>query len=66
MKQKLVEIAKILWAIPNSSEATVISIINPIQTEEEASRVLKYLQENKEQLKIGYLIKHKMEIIKQK
>lgn len=65
MKQKLIEIAKILWTIPNSSEVTVISIINPIETEE-ANRVLKYLQENKNELKIGYLIKHKMEIIKSK
>ena len=64
MKQILIEIANILWEVPNSNEATVGSIINPIENIEQANKMLRYLQENKSSLKIGYLIKHKMEIIK--
>ena len=64
MKQILIQIAEILWQVPNSSETTIASIINPIETIEEADKMLKYLQKNKSNLKIGYLVKHKIEIIK--
>ena len=63
MKQILIQIADILWQVPNSNEDTVATIMNPIDTMEEAKKMLEYLQENKSNLKIGYLIKHRMEII---
>ena len=63
MKQILIQIADILWQVPNSNEDTVATIMNPIDTMEEAKRMLEYLQENKSNLKIGYLIKHRKEII---
>ena len=63
MKQILIQIADILWQVPNSNEDTVATIMNPIDTMEEAKRMLEYLQENKSNLKIGYLIKHSKEII---
>lgn len=66
MKDILRKIVDILYYVPNMNRDTMGSIINPIETEEEANRLLKYLQDNKEQLKTGYLIKHKIEIIKSK
>ena len=63
MKQVLMKISGILWQVPNSNETTIASIINPIETAEQANKMLKYLQKNKQNLKIGYLIKHKIEII---
>lgn len=66
MKDILRKIVDILYYVPNMNKDTMGSIINPIETEEEANRLLKYLQDNKNQLKTGYLIKHKMEIIKSK
>ena len=66
MKDILRKIADILYYVPNMNRDTMGSIINPIETEEEANRMLKYLQENKNELKTGYLIKHKMEIIRSK
>lgn len=64
MKQILIQIANILWQVPNSSQDTVETIMNPIETMEQANKMLTYLQENKSNLKIGYLIKHRKEIIK--
>ena len=63
MKNILKQITNILYYVPNMNRDTMGSIINPIETMEQANRMLDYLQENKENLKTGYLIKHKMEII---
>ena len=66
MKQILIEIANILWKVPNIDETSVAVIMNPIDTIEQAQRLLKYLQENKDNkeiMKMGYLLKHNHEII---
>ena len=63
MREILEQIANILWQVPNSNETTIASIINPIETIEQAQKMLNYLQENKANLKTGYLVKHKKEII---
>ncbi|MBQ2910554.1 MAG: hypothetical protein IJE53_07075 [Bacilli bacterium] len=66
MKQILIEIANILWKVPNIDETSVAVIMNPIDTMEQAQRLLKYLQENKDNkeiMKMGYLLKHNHEII---
>ena len=66
MKQILIEIANILWKVPNIDETSVAVIMNPIDTMGQAQRLLKYLQENKDNkeiMKMGYLLKHNHEII---
>ena len=63
MEQILIKIAKILWQVPNSNETTVATVIDPIETVEQANRMLAYLQDNKQNLKIGYLIKNNHKII---
>lgn len=59
----LIQIADILWQVPNSNQDTVETVMNQIETIEQAQKMLNYLQENKANLKIGYLIKHRKEII---
>ncbi|MBQ2910553.1 MAG: hypothetical protein IJE53_07070 [Bacilli bacterium] len=66
MKSILMEIGKILKDIPNMDKTSMAVIINPIDTMEQAQRLLKYLQENKDNkeiMKMGYLLKHNHEII---
>lgn len=63
MREILEQIADILWQVPNSNQDTIETVMNPIETIEQAQKMLDYLQDNKENLKIGYLIKHRKEII---
>lgn len=66
MKSILMEIGKILKDIPNMDKTSMAVIMNPIDTMEQAQRLLKYLQENKDNkeiMKMGYLLKHNHEII---
>ena len=66
MKEILLKIANILWDIPLMSKAMLISIINPIETEEQANKMLKFLEENKDNPEImdtDYLIPNKRKII---
>ena len=66
MKSILMEIGKILKDIPNMDKTSMAVIMNPIDTMEQAQRLLKYLQvnkDNKEIMKMGYLLKHNHEII---
>ena len=62
MKQKLVEIANILWQMPQMTEEQVVLIINPLDTIEEAKEYLNFLKNNKEKLTIEQLIKKSLEI----
>ena len=66
MKQILTQIAEILWKVPMMSEAIGISIMSPIKTEEQGLRMLKFLEENKDNPEImdtDYLIPNKRKII---
>ena len=66
MKSILMEIGKILKDIPNMDKTSMAVIMNPIDTMEQAQRLLKYLQENKDNkeiMKMGYLLKYNHEII---
>jgi len=66
MREILIKIADILWTLPNSNETVVATIMNPIDNTNQANRLLEYLKENennKEVMKIGYLIKYNHEII---
>ena len=66
MKQVLIEIAEILWKLPNANETVVATIMNPIDTLSQAEKLLNYLQKNKNNkkvMKVGYLLKHNHEII---
>ena len=66
MKSILIEIIKILNKIPFMDRDTMISIMNPIDNEEQAERMLKFLQDNKDNPEImdtDYLIPNKKKII---
>lgn len=66
MKPILIKIASILWKVPLMDKAMLISIIDPIETEEQANRMLKFLEENKDNNEImdtDYLIPNKRKII---
>ena len=66
MKEILIKIADILWTVPFMDEAIGISIMNPIDTEEQANKMLKFLEENRNNpqvMDIDYLIPNKRKII---
>ena len=52
MKPILVEIAKILWELPNMTRGLGIAIINPLDTEKQAQEMLKYLKTNRDNEKL--------------
>lgn len=65
MKQILIQIANILWTLPNMNKDLVIGIINPLETETQATKMLEYLQENKnntELMRIDRLLKTSLKI----
>ena len=47
LRQKLEEIAKIVWTIPEITQDLVLAIIVPLKKETQATKMLEYLQENK-------------------
>ncbi len=60
MKQILIQIANILWTLPDMNRDLVIAIINPLDTETQATKMLEYLQKNKnneESMRIDNLLK---------
>lgn len=65
MKQILIQIANILWTLPDMNRDLVIAIINPLDTETQATKMLEYLQENKnteELMRIDRLLKKTLQI----
>ena len=66
MKNILRQIADILYDVPFMDKAIMISIMNPIDTEEQANRMLKFLEKNRNNplvMDIDYLIPNKRKII---
>lgn len=66
IKNILKEIADILYDVPLMSKSMMGSIMNPIETEEQANRMLKFLKENKNNSEImdtDYLIPNRRRII---
>lgn len=66
MKNILKKIVDILYYIPNMSRDCMGAIINPIDTEEQANKLLSFLEENKENkeiMRVSYLLKNNHEII---
>ncbi len=66
MKNILREIADILYDIPLMSKSMMGSIMNPIETEEQANEMLMFLKENKNNPEImdtDYLIPNRRKII---
>ena len=66
MKNILREIADILYDIPLMSKSMMGSIMNPIETEEQANKMLMFLKENKNNPEImdtDYLIPNRRKII---
>ena len=60
LRQKLEEIAKIVWTIPDITQDLVLAIIVPLNKETQATKMLEYLQENKnnaELMRIDNLLK---------
>ena len=65
MKQILIQIAEILWQLPKMNREYGIGIINPLDTEEQALKMLNYLKENRdnpELMRIDRLMKKAFEI----
>lgn len=65
MKHILIQIANILWTLPDMNRDLVIAIINPLDTETQATKMLEYLQENKnnaELMRIDRLLKKTLQI----
>ena len=66
MRNTVKKIIDILYDIPNMSKACMGMIIDPIDTEEQANRLLKYLEENKDNkeiMRVSHLLRYKHEII---
>ena len=66
MENTIDKIIDILYYIPNMNRDCMGSIINPIDTEVHANRLLTFLEEhidNKDVMRVSYLLKHKHEII---
>lgn len=66
MKNILRKIADILYNVPFMDRDIMISIMCPIKSEEQANRMLKFLEENKDNPEImdtDYLIPNKKKII---
>ena len=65
LRQKLEEIAKIVWTIPEITQDLVLAIIVPLKKETQATKMLEYLQENKnnaELMRIDRLLKKTLQI----
>ena len=65
LRQKLEEIAKIVWTIPEITQDLVLAIIVPLKKETQATKMLEYLQENKnnaELVRIDRLLKKTLQI----
>ncbi len=65
LRQKLEEIAKIVWTIPDITQDLVLAIIVPLKKETQATKMLEYLQENKnneELMRIDRLLKKTLQI----
>ena len=52
LRQKLEEIAKIVWTIPDITQDLVLAIIVPLKKEIQATKMLEYLQKNKNDAEI--------------
>ena len=66
MKPILIKIANILWSIPNMTEDVGATIMNPIDTIPQAERLLNFLEENKDNkeiMRVTYLLRNNHEII---
>ena len=66
MKNILRQIADILYYIPNMNRDCMGSIMNPIETIPQAEKLLSFLEENrqnKEIMRVSYLLKNKRQII---
>lgn len=66
MKIKLRQIVDILCDIPNMSRDCMGYIMNPIDTEEQANRLLSFLEKNKnnkEIMRVTYLLRNNHNII---
>ena len=66
MKNILRQIADILYEVPLMDKATMMGIMNPIKTEEQAKKMLDFLQKNqnnKEIMDTDYLIPNRKKII---
>lgn len=66
MKELIKKIGDILYDIPNMSRDCMGSIMNPCDNEEQAERLLKFLEDNKDNkeiMRVSYLLKHNHEII---
>ena len=66
MKNILRQIADILYYVPFMDRDIMISIIDPIDTIEQANRMLKFLEENRNNsniMNINYLLPNKRRII---
>ena len=60
LRQKLEEIASIVWTIPNIKQELVLAVIVPLKKESQATEMLDYLQENmnnKELMRIDNLLR---------
>ena len=65
LRQKLEEIAKIVWTIPEITQDLVLAIIVPLKKETQATKMLESLQENKnnaELVRIDRLLKKTLQI----
>lgn len=68
MKPILVEIAKILWELPNMTRDLVIAIINPLNTEKQAKKMLRYMKKyrnDKKLMRSDNLLKTRLRISKE-
>lgn len=68
MKPILVEIAKILWELPNMTRDLVIAIINPLNTEKQAKKMLRYMKKYRNDEKLmrsDNLLKTRLRISKE-
>lgn len=65
LRQKLEEIAKIVWTIPDITQDLILAIIVPLKKETQATKMLEYLQKNKNNeklMRIDRLLKKTLQI----
>ena len=66
MKELIKKIGDILYDIPNMNRDCMGAIMNPIDTTEQANRLLNFLEDNKdnkEVMRVSYLLRNNHEII---
>lgn len=66
MKNIIRKIIDILYDIPNMSRDCMAVIINPVDTTEQAERLLSFLEENKDNkeiMRVSYLLRNNHQII---